>query len=242
MSKLEEVEALLRGEQPDEREPQGIPAEPEDAPDPEPTGEDESAQVQEAQAKPAELKVGDIADKLGLSKSEVYELLKVKLPGGQEYTLANLKDMAAQSHQQQERYNKDYNTLMREREDIKGFAEFMSQYDPKAKDQYLAEKAKSQEAEMRDFLAVVPGWESPEVRQRETDKMLEKAREYGVRDLAQLNRDVTKAWVMKMLRDVATASPLKAQPAPRSTAPRRQEPIGSTKQDKLSAISRLIGA
>jgi hypothetical protein len=240
MSKLEEVEALLRGEQPDERESEGIPAEPEDAPESEPTGEDESAQIQEAQAKPAELKVGDIADKLGLSKSEVYELLKVKLPGGQEYTLANLKDMAAQSHIADERRTRDYNAMMVERKQTRELAEHLGQFDPAIKAKVEALSQQRQQAEMQALRAVLPEWDTPATAAKEIDAITKYASQYGI-DKGELDVLVTDHRLLKLIRDNAVR-PVTAPPAPRSTAPRRQEPTGSTKQDKLSAISRLIGA
>lgn len=247
MSKLEDVAALLRGEQPqpegedDGRRPEEDTAGQEVS---EPEQQEDKAQAKAEE--PERRSVKDLADKLGLEAKQLYQTLEVALPNDRVYTLGELKDLAVKGIQagKTTQANQQAATdLLVQRRELQRVAEHMQQggqITQEAADQLAKYEERRKSAEVQNFLKSVPEWSDAPTRDREVAAITAAAARYGLSQ-PELDALVTDSRLMKLVRDFAVATPAEPKvigtrraPAP---APTR---TGNSRKDMLSQISQLL--
>lgn len=240
MSALEEVTALLNGETqeeaPDEREPEGLAAEPE-------VSSDDTADTEPAERQPPEKQtVKTLAEKLGVKPSELYDLIEIGLPNDKVYSLGELKDLAVTGQalgKTKATLEKDATDLLVQRRELQLVAEQMAKTGRITQTEVDAMRQAEEKrlaAEVQNFRRSVPSWDDPVTRSRELDAISRHVRQYGL-SVPEFEGLVTDARVMKLIRDAAVNTP---EPKP-AVAPRRAPArTGNTKKDTLSQIAEMI--
>lgn len=246
MSNLEEVAALLRGEvkEPeDERRPEAVAAEPEDAGEPD---EPEAAAEQAEEAPPERYGIKGLAEKLGVSIKQAYDSIEVALPNDKVYTLGQIKDLAAQGLKagKATQANQQAATdLLVSRRELQLVAEQLGGKLPQeAVDKLNKLEETRKAAEVQNFLKSVPDWSDARTRDREVAAITEAAGRYGL-SKTELDVLVTDSRLMKLVRDFAVAQPEQPKPvaARRAPQPQQFQRTGNNKADTLAQINKLLG-
>jgi len=244
MSKLEDVAALLRGEQPqpevqtDERrseeETGGHEAE---------TSSEQPAAIEAKE--PERQTVRTLAEKLGVKESEVYGLLDIGLPNDKHYTLGELKDLAVQGiglTKTTAKLEKDATDLLVQRRELQMVAEKMAatgRISQAEVDEMRQTEEKRLAAEVQNFRRSVPSWDDPVIRSRETSTITEHARAYGL-SMPEFEKLVTDARLMKLIRDAAINKPEQKPVIQPRKAPQQAARTGNSRRDTISQVAALL--
>jgi len=242
MSKLEDVEALLRNEIPEEPEDErGFEAE---ATEPEDAAEDDT-QASAEETKPERYGIKGLAEKLGVSIKDAYDSIEVALPNDKVYTLGQIKDLAAQglkagkANQANQQAATD---LLVSRRELQLVAEKLGDKLPQEAVNNLFKLEETRKAaEVQNFLKSVPDWSDARTRDREVAAITDAASRYGL-SKSELDVLVTDSRLMKLVRDFAVAQPEQPKPVATRRAPAQTvKRTGNTKADMLSQIGKLLG-
>jgi hypothetical protein len=260
LSKLEEVEAILKAataapieatnekELDDEHPPTDPPDEDEDTnggspdePEGEDNGEDGEGDTTDYQT------VKEIADRLGTSAKALYENIRIPMQDGDPVSLGELKDMVITGRNERALYEESSADLIGQRRNMETIAEILTPEQRQTANDIITH---NQQRELRLLEAVLPTWKDETVAKSEQKRIIELTAKYGL-SKPELEALITDHRLVKLLRDVAirpasapvhshgTVSPRKSSTNGDASYRRGIAP-GASKADKLSAINALL--
>jgi hypothetical protein len=258
LSKLEEVEAILKAataapieatnekELDDEHPPTDPPDEDEDTNPPDEDGEDDPSTSSGTDEEEITQSMREIAEKLGTSPRALYESIRVPMQNGEPMTIGELKNAVLNGRNERIAYEDSAAELMYQRRNLELIGEALTQEQAQHANGVIAHQ---QERELRLLVATLPAWKDEKVAKSEQASIMSLTAKYGL-SKPETEALVTDHRLVKLLRDIATrpASPpvhshgtvSPRKHAANGDAYKRALGAGASKMDKLSAISELI--